>query len=66
MVAAWLFRRARELGQTQSDLVREALQRASEGTGGTSCHDVFGDVCGVIEGPNDLSISPKHLTAFGE
>jgi len=65
-LAAWLSRRARELGRPQSDLVREALQRASEGTSGASCHDVFGDVCGVIEGPKDLSTNPKHLTGFGE
>ena len=65
-LASWLSRRARELGRPQSDLVREALQRASEGTSGASCHDVFGDVCGVIEGPKDLSTNPKHLTGFGE
>jgi hypothetical protein len=65
-LAAWLSRRARELGRPQSDLVREALQRVSEGTSGASCHDVFGDVCGVIEGPKDLSTNPKHLAGFGE
>jgi len=36
-LAAWLSRRARELGRSQSDLVREALQRVSEGTSGVSC-----------------------------
>lgn len=66
VLAAWLSRRARELGRPQSDLVREALQRASEGTSGASCHDVFGDVCGVIEGPKDLSTNAKHLAGFGE
>ena len=65
-LAAWLSRRARELGRPQSDLVREALRRASEGTGGASCHDVFADVCGVIDGPRDLSTDPKHLARFGE
>ena len=65
-LAAWLSRRARELGRPQSDLVREALQRASDVTNGASCHDVFGDVCGVIEGPKDLSTNPKHLAGFGE
>jgi len=65
-LAAWLSRRARELGRPQSDLVREALQRASQGTSGASCHDVFGDICGVIEGPKDLSTNPKHLAGFGE
>ena len=65
-LAAWLARRARELGRPQSDLVREALQRASKGTNEGSCHHVFGDVCGIIDGPKDLSTHPKHLAGFGE
>jgi Ribbon-helix-helix protein, copG family len=65
-LATWLSRRARELNRPQSDLVREALQRVREGAGGVSCHDVFGDVCGVIDGPKDLSTNPKHLASFGE
>ena len=65
-LAAWLSRRARELGRPQSDLVREALQRSSEGTSGVSCHDLFADVCGVIDGPRDLSTHPKHMAGFGE
>ena len=65
-LATWLSRRARSLGRPQSDLVREALQRVSEGTGGASCHDAFADVCGVIDGPKDLSTNPKHLKGFGE
>jgi hypothetical protein len=66
LLASWLSRRARELGRPQSDLVREALQRVREGTSGVSCHDVFADVCGVIDGPRDLSTNPKHLSGFGE
>ena len=65
-LAAWLSRRARELGRTQSDIVREALQRSGDGTSGVSCHDLFADVCGVIDGPRDLSTHPKHLAGFGE
>ncbi|OGA14061.1 MAG: hypothetical protein A3H32_16975 [Betaproteobacteria bacterium RIFCSPLOWO2_02_FULL_63_19] len=65
-LAAWLSKRARELGRPQSDLVRDALQKASEGKGGASCHDLFADVCGVIDGPRDLSTHPKHLAGFGE
>ena len=65
-LAAWLSRRARELGRSQSDLIREALQRVSAGASGASCHDVFADVCGVIDGPADLSTNPKHLAGFGE
>ena len=65
-LAAWLSQHARELGRSQSDIVREALQRSSEGTSGVSCHDLFADVCGVIDGPRDLSTHPKHLAGFGE
>lgn len=65
-LAAWLSRRARALGRPQSELVREALQRVSEGTSGVSCHDLFADVCGVIDGPKDLSTNPKHFSGFGE
>jgi hypothetical protein len=65
-LAAWLSRRARELGRPQSDLVREALQRSCDGANGASCHDTFADVCGVVDGPKDLSTNPKHLVGFGE
>ena len=65
-LAVWLSRRATELGRPQSDLVREALQRLKEGSGGASCHDLFADVCGVIEGPRDLSTNPRHMRGFGE
>jgi Ribbon-helix-helix protein, copG family len=65
-LAAWLSRRARDLGRPQSDIVREVLQRSSEGGSGASCHDLFADVCGVIDGPKDLSTNPKHLAGFGE
>ena len=65
-LAASLSRRARELGRPQSDLVRDALQRALGGTDGGTCHDLFGDVCGVIDGPRDLSTNPMHMSGFGE
>lgn len=65
-LAAWLSRRASELGRPQSEIVREALQRVSEDTSGLSCHDIFADVCGTIEGPKDLSTNPRHLDGFGE
>jgi hypothetical protein len=65
-LAEWLSQRARRLNRSQSDLVREALQRVSEGAGGTTCHDLFSDVCGILDGPKDLSTHPKHLAGFGE
>lgn len=65
-LAAWLSQRARELSRPQSELVREALQRSRQGSGSATCHDLFGDVCGVIDGPRDLSTHRKHLAGFGE
>ncbi|MFM9888788.1 MAG: ribbon-helix-helix protein, CopG family [Burkholderiales bacterium] len=65
-LATWLSRRARELGRPQSDLIRDALEKARAGTSGATCHDVFADVCGTIDGPKDLSTNPKHLAGFGE
>jgi hypothetical protein len=65
-LAAWLASYSRKLGRPQSDVVRDALQRVSAGAGGTTCHDAFADVCGVVEGPKDLSTNSKHLSGFGE
>jgi len=65
-LAAWLSRRARELGRPQSELVRDALVQAREGKGAASCHDLLADLCGSVDGPKDLSTNPKHLVGFGE
>jgi hypothetical protein len=66
-LAAWLARRARDLGRPQSELVREALERSRQGASGESCHDLLADTCGVIaDGPTDLSTNRKHLADFGK
>jgi Ribbon-helix-helix protein, copG family len=65
-LAAWLSRRAKELGRPQSEIVREALARAQAGGGTDSCHDLMMDVCGSVDGPKDLSTDPKYLDGFGK
>lgn len=65
-LAAWLSRRAKELGRPQSELVREALERVRTGNDMASCHDLMADVCGTLRGPKDLSTNPKYLAGFGE
>jgi hypothetical protein len=65
-LAAWLSRRARELGRPQSELVREALEQSRQGKGGKTMHDLCADVCGVLEGPGDLSTNPKYFDDFGK
>jgi len=65
-LASWLARRARELGRPQSELVREALERARNGAGRQTCHDLVADSCGTIDGPADLSTNPRHFDGFGK
>jgi hypothetical protein len=65
-LATWLAGRSHELGHTQSDLIRDALERLRQGTAGDSCHDAFADVCGSVRGPKDLSTHPRHMAGFGE
>lgn len=65
-LATWLSRRARALGRTQADVICEALTQASQGGGDRSCHDALKDVCGIVDGPRDLSTSQKRLAGFGE
>jgi len=65
-LAIWLSKRAIELGRPQSEIVREVLQQASNGSGSKSCHDAFADICGSIDGPEDLSTNPSHMIGFGE
>lgn len=65
-LATWLAGRARELGSTQSELIRGALELVREGGTGGSCHEAFADLCGAVRGPKDLSSHPRHMAGFGE
>ncbi len=65
-LARWLLKRSRELGRTQSDLVRQALEEQRQGKGQPTCHDLMQDVCGHFSGPPDLSTNPKYLDDFGK
>jgi hypothetical protein len=65
-LASWLSHRARQLNRSQSELVREALEHARHGDGAQTCHDIFRDSCGTIDGPPDLSTNRKHYDGFGK
>jgi Arc/MetJ-type ribon-helix-helix transcriptional regulator len=65
-LAAWLSREARERGQSQSELVRDALGRYRKGDDSASCHDLLEDLCGSFKGARNLSIDPKYLNGFGK
>jgi Ribbon-helix-helix protein, copG family len=64
-LAAWVARRSKELGRTQSELVREALEQRKAAAGGRSCAALLEDLGGFFEGPPDLSTNPKYLNDFG-
>ena len=64
-LANWLDRRARELGRTQSDIIRAALERERiQDKNNPSCRDLLGDMDGFFDGPSDLSTNPKYLEGF--
>jgi len=65
-LASWLTRQSRELGRSQSDLVREALEQRRNGQGQANCHELLQDLCGSFKGPRDLSTNPRHLRGFGQ
>lgn len=65
-LANWLLKRSKELGRTQSDLVRAALEEQRNGKGGRSCHDLMKDFCGSFSGPPDLSTNPKYMDDYGK
>jgi hypothetical protein len=60
----WLTQEAIRLGRTKSEIVREALVRASNGRRKVSLHDRMKGVCGIVKGPRDLSTNPKYLEGF--
>ena len=66
-LAQWIEQRSKELNRTQSEVVREALERERSGRGrAPSCRDLLGDLDGFFDGPKDLSTNPKHLEGFGK
>lgn len=65
-LATWVSRRARELGRSQSDVIRDALQQASHGGSKPSCHDLLAYMCGTVDGPEDISTNPTYMTGYGE
>jgi Arc/MetJ-type ribon-helix-helix transcriptional regulator len=66
-LANWVTRRSRKLRRTQSEIVREVLERERNGKDrAKTCRDLLGDLDGFFDGPKDLSTNPKHLEGFGK
>jgi hypothetical protein len=58
----------RRRGQSRSEVVREAIERAveegQEGSG-PSVYDLVHDLIQPSRGPKDLATNPKHMRGFG-
>lgn len=68
-LAEWLVTESRDLGRTQSDLVRQALEEQRQGKAGKkakACAELLADLDGFFKGPRDLSTHPKYLKGFGK
>ncbi len=66
-LAEWLDRRSRKLNRTQSEVVREVLERERNGhKNKNSCRDLLAELDGFFDGPKDLSTNPKHFEGFGK
>ena len=66
-LASWVTSRSRRLGRTQSEVVREVLERErTSGSRTKTCRDLLAELDGFFDGPKDLSTNPKHLQRFGK
>ena len=66
-LADWLARRSHKLGRTQSQTIREALERQRKGEDRPkNCAALLRGLDGFFDGPRDLSTNPKYLQGFGE
>ncbi|MGI8602131.1 MAG: ribbon-helix-helix protein, CopG family [Verrucomicrobiales bacterium] len=67
-LANWLANRSKELGRSQSDIVRQALEEKKQGqrTGVATCGELLADFDGFFEGPAELSTNPKYMKDYGK
>jgi metal-responsive CopG/Arc/MetJ family transcriptional regulator len=59
---------AKNKKRSKSEYVRNCLEHALENPKTCppgSCHDLAGDLCGIINVPSDLSYNKKRLSGFG-
>ena len=59
---------AKQSKRSKSEYVRHCLENALENPQARnkgSCFDMAADLCGIVEGPGDLSFNKKHLAGFG-
>lgn len=64
-LSAKVARLAQKRGASQSEIVREALERMPE-RGRTSFAEATREFQGIVRGPGDLSTNPKYFEGFGK
>ncbi|MCC6123421.1 MAG: ribbon-helix-helix protein, CopG family [Pirellulales bacterium] len=60
---------ARRSKRTKSAVVREVLEDYLNGTAPAkkvSCYDLTADLCGIFDGPPDLSTNKNYMEGFGQ
>lgn len=64
-LATALARKAKARGQTESALIREAIQYVTRDDDGIDMQALIGKDFGVVKGPRDLSTNRKRLSGYG-
>jgi hypothetical protein len=64
-LAAALARTAKQRGCTESELIREGIERVTSEDEGIDMVKALGDGIGIAQGPPDLSWNKKYMRGFG-
>jgi hypothetical protein len=64
-LAAALERAAKARGCSESELIREGIERVSQDQGGIDMQALIGPDIGIARGPRDLSTSRRRLSGYG-
>ena len=60
-----LEREARRSGTSKGEVVREAIRQRLKTKSKPTAFDALSALCGIMEGPPDLSTNKKYLANFG-
>ena len=64
-LATALSRVAKARGCSESELIREGIEKVTRGDAGIDMQAVIGPDIGIGRGPSDLSTSRKRLSGYG-
>jgi len=57
---------ARRAGTSKGEIVRDALRHRLKKKSKPTAFDALSSLCGIMEGPPDLSTNKKYLANFGK